>query len=136
MAGENPTSAIDAILEDDKEIGNNGLRIYPLTLGRYALLELVKSPLINKETEFSTLTLIPTFYIMTREVSELKGFNSRNIEELEQKSMEWAETQTITDSGKILDELLQKFNLVQRVKPDVEEDTKKKGPQPTDGLPA
>lgn len=136
MATENPKSAIDAILEEDKEIGNNGLRIYPLTLGRYALLELVKSPLINKETEFSTLTLIPTFYIMTREVSELKGYNSRNIEELEQKSMEWAETQTINDSGKILDELLQKFNLVQRVKPDVEEDTKKKGPQPTDGLPA
>jgi hypothetical protein len=136
MAGENPTSAIDAILEEDKEIGNNGLRIYPLTLGRYALLELVKSPLINKETEFSTLTLIPTFYIMTREVSELKGFNSRNIEELEQKSMEWAETQTINDSGKILDELLQKFNLVQRVKPDVEEDTKKKDRPQTDGLPA
>jgi hypothetical protein len=136
MATENPKSAIDAILEDDKEIGNNGLRIYPLTLGRYALLELVKSPLINKETEFSTLTLIPTFYIMTREVSELKGYNSRNIEELEQKSMEWAETQTINDSGKILDELLQKFNLVQRVKPDVEEDTKKKGPPQTDGLPA
>jgi hypothetical protein len=136
MAGENPTSAIDAILEEDKEIGNNGLRIYPLTLGRYALLELVKSPLINKETEFSTLTLIPTFYIMTREVSELKGFNSRNIEELEQKSMEWAETQTINESGKILDELLQKFNLVQRVKPDVEEDTKKKDRPQTDGLPA
>lgn len=136
MAGENPTSAIDAILEDDKEIGNNGLRIYPLTLGRYALLELVKSPLINKETEFSTLTLIPTFYIMTREVSELKGFNSRNIEELEQKSMEWAETQTIENSNELLDELVQKFNLVQRVKPEVEEDTKKKGPQPTDGLPA
>lgn len=136
MAGENPTSAIDAILEEDKEIGNNGLRIYPLTLGRYALLELVKSPLINKETEFSTLTLIPTFYIMTREVSELKGFNSRNIEELEQKSMEWAETQTIENSNELLDELVQKFNLVQRVKPDVEEDTKKKGPQPTDGLPA
>ena len=49
MAGENPTSAIDAILEDDKEIGNNGLRIYPLTLGRYALLELVKSPLITRK---------------------------------------------------------------------------------------
>lgn len=136
MAGENPTSAIDAILEEDKEIGNNGLRIYPLTLGRYALLELVKSPLINKETEFSTLTLIPTFYIMTREVSELKGFNSRNIEELEQKSMEWAETQTIENSNELLEELVQKFNLVQRVKPDVEEDTKKKEPQPTDGLPA
>jgi hypothetical protein len=105
-------------------------------LGRYALLELVKSPLINKETEFSTLTLIPTFYIMTREVSELKGFNSRNIEELEQKSMEWAETQTIENSNELLEELVQKFNLVQRVKPDVEEDTKKKDRPQTDGLPA
>lgn len=132
MAGENPKSAIDAILEDDKEL-KSGLRIFPITLGRYALLELVKSPLIDKDTKFSTISLIPTFYIMTREVSELKGYNSRNIEQLEADAMEWAENQTIQDSNEILDELLQKFNLVQRVKPDVAEDTKKKGPQPTDG---
>lgn len=94
MATENPKSAIDAILEDDKEL-KSGLRIFPITLGRYALLELVKSPLIDRETKFSTITLIPTFYIMTREVSELKGYNSRNIEQLESDAMEWAENQTI-----------------------------------------
>lgn len=132
MEGENPKSAIDAILEDDKEL-KSGLRIFPITLGRYALLELVKSPLIDKDTKFSTIALIPTFYIMTREVSELKGYNSRNIEQLEADAMEWAENQTIQDSNEILDELLQKFNLVQRVKPDVAEDTKKKDRPQTDG---
>ena len=132
MATENPKSAIDAILEDDKEL-KSGLRIFPITLGRYALLELVKSPLIDRDTKFSTLSLIPTFYIMTREVSELRGYNSRNIEQLEEDAMEWAESQTISDSGELLDELLQKFNLVQRVRPDVAEDTKKKDRPQTDG---
>lgn len=70
---------------------------------------------------------------MTREVSELKGYNSRNIEQLEADAMEWAENQTIEDSNEILDELLQKFNLVQRVRPDVAEDTKKKDRPQTDG---
>lgn len=132
---ENPKSAVDAILEEDKKL-KNGMRIFPITLGRYALLELVKSPLVDKDTQFSTMALIPTFYIMTREVSELKGFNSRNVEELEEKAMEWAENQTMSDSREILDELLQKFNLVQRVKPDVAEDTKKKDLLQTDGQQA
>ena len=87
---ENPKSAVDAILEDDKKL-KNGMHIFPITLGRYALLELVKSPLVDKDTQFSTIAMIPTFFIMTREVSELKGFNSRNVEELEEKAMEWAE---------------------------------------------
>ena len=39
----------------------------------------------------------------------------------------------MSDSREILDELLQKFNLVQRVKPDVAEDTKKKDILQTDG---
>lgn len=132
MATENPKSAIDAILEDDKEL-ESGVRIYPITLGRYALLELVKSPLIDKDTPFSTSTLIPTFYIMTRDFTELRGFNSRNIEELEMAANEWAESQTIDASSEILNEILAKFALVNRVKPDVAEDTKKKDRPQTDG---
>lgn len=132
MATENPKSAIDAILEDDKEL-ESGVRIYPITLGRYALLELVKSPLIDKETPFSTSTLIPTFYIMTRDFTELRGFNSRNVEELEMAANEWAENQTIDASSEILNEILAKFALVNRVKPDVAEDTKKKDRPQTDG---
>lgn len=132
MANENPKSAIDAILEDDKEL-ESGVRIYPITLGRYALLELVKSPLIDKDTPFSTITMIPTFYIMTRDFTELRGFNSRNIEELEMAANEWAENQTIEASSEILNEIIAKFALLNRVKPDVAEDTKKKDRPPTDG---
>jgi hypothetical protein len=40
----NPKSAIDALLEDVKTVDD--LTVYPITLGRYALLELVKCPMI------------------------------------------------------------------------------------------
>ena len=128
---DNPTAAIDSILETEKE--KNGLTIYPLTLGRYALLELVKSPFIDKETKFSTMSLIPTFYIMTHGTSELRGYTSKNVSELEACAFDWAETQDVADSTALINELMEKFELVGKVKPDVAEDTKKKDPPRTDG---
>lgn len=128
---ENPTAAIDSILEAEKSSG--AVTIYPLTLGRYALLELVKSPFIDKSTAFSTMSLIPTFYIMTHDAKDLRGYTSKNVDGLEAAAFDWAETKTVEDTATLVEELLEKFNLVVKVKPDIAEDSKKKGLQLTDG---
>lgn len=133
---DNPKAALDAVLEDEKEVG--GLKIWPLTLGRYALLELVESPFVCKDAKFSTYQLIPTFYVMTRSPAELKGYTSGNVDSLVEKAFEWAETEDIKDSAAIVDELLRKFELVGKVRPEVPEDPSKKkaDPHPTGGSPA
>lgn len=118
----NPKAAIDTILEADKKLGT--VEIKPLTLGRYALLELVGSPFIDKDTKFSTMNLLPTFYVMTQDYKDLVGYNSTNIGELKEKAFEWAETKTIDDSALLVEELLRKFKLVSEVKP---EDVKSEG---------
>lgn len=78
---DNPKAALDAVLEDVKEVG--GLKIWPLTLGRYALLELVGSPFTKPGSKLSTASLIPTFWIMTRPPEELKGLTSRSVDDIE-----------------------------------------------------
>ena len=118
----NPKAAIDTILEAGKKLGAEEIK--PLTLGRYALLELVGSPFIDKDTKFSTMNLLPTFYVMTQDYKDLIGYNSTNIEELKQQAFEWAETKTIDDSALLVEELLRKFKLVSDVKP---EDVKSEG---------
>lgn len=46
--GDNPKTALDTILAAENTTAN--MKIYPMTIARYALLELVGSPLIsNKE---------------------------------------------------------------------------------------
>lgn len=133
---DNPKAALDSVLEAEKEAG--GLKIWPLTLGRYALLELVESPFVCKDAKFSTYKLIPTFYVMTRSPAELKGYTSGNVDSLVEKAFEWAETEDIKDSAAIVDELLRKFELVGKVRPEAAEDPSKKkaDPPPTDGSPA
>lgn len=131
---ENPTAAIDSMLEAEKNSGTD--TIYPLTLGRYALLELVKSPFIDKSTKFSTMSLIPTFYIMTHDTKDLHGYTSKNVDELETVAFDWAETKMVSDTTTLVNELLEKFNLVVKVKPDIAEDSKKKDLQLTDGQQA
>lgn len=42
---DNPKAAIDALLESTVEAG--ALTVYPLTVARYALLELIESPLVT-----------------------------------------------------------------------------------------
>lgn len=79
------------------------------------------------------MTMLPTFYIMTHEADELKGYTSKNIDELVARAFEWADSKEIGDSAVLVDQLMQKFELVSKVKPDVAEDTKKKDQALTDG---
>ena len=81
---DNPKSAIDALLEDEKRISD--LTVKPLTLGRYALLDALESPLISMKTSTKLINLIPTFYVMTQEWTELAGYDTSNIEELKRKA--------------------------------------------------
>ena len=48
---KNPVQAVDAILENDFEV--DSLTVHPLTLGRYALLELLESPFIFTSKKFT-----------------------------------------------------------------------------------
>lgn len=60
---KNPVQAVDAILESDFEA--DGLTVYSLTLGRYALLELLGSPFIDPGKKFTLAEVIPSAYVMT-----------------------------------------------------------------------
>jgi hypothetical protein len=81
---DNPKSAIDALLEDEKCISD--LTVKPLTLGRYALLDALESPLVSKKTSAKLINLIPTFYVMTQEWTDLAGYDTSNIDELKRKA--------------------------------------------------
>lgn len=95
-----PRLAIDAILE----YGETGTTIKPLTIARYGLLSLIDSPFLKKnaeESDFTLFAIIPTWYVMTAETKDLRGFSSRNIEELRRRAFDRADE--ITDPKVITD---------------------------------
>lgn len=121
---ENPKATIDTILEDETGIGE--LKVQKLTMSRYALLELVSSPFVNSEQKFTIANLIPTFYIMTQEKERLRGFNSRNIDELVDRSMEWADELRPDITSGMIDAIAVEMGLLKTVTPEAEEDKSKK----------
>lgn len=86
----NPKTAVDAILDSESKI--DGITIYPMTLARYALLELVESPFVTPNTTFNIHNLVPSFFICCSPIDQLKGINSKNIDKLNDRALEWAET--------------------------------------------
>ena len=110
-----PTAAINAILDDETTI--NSITVYPITLARYALLELVDSPFISSGKDMSISNILPSLYIMTHDKSELKGITSRNIDKLYDKATEWADTMGIDEVPEIIKEVIDKVNELMKTSP-------------------
>lgn len=121
-----PKIAIDTVLETEKNITDE-IKIEKLTLGRYALLDLVDSPFINNKIEFTAINLLPTFFIMTQPKEVIKNYNSKNIEELIAKSIEWADDFSPDIISKMIDAVAEKFGLVKKVSPTVSNTTTENG---------
>ena len=67
----NPQTAIDTILNTETEIFED-IKVFPVTLARYALLELVESPFVTPDTKFTINDLVPSFFICCAKSDELK----------------------------------------------------------------
>ena len=112
---QDPKIAIDTVLETEKQIAK--FTVYPLTLARYALLELVESPFLTPNKEFTPITLLDTFYIMTADKSALRKYNSKNIDELHAEAMDFGEELEPNVFAKLIDEVASKFGLLNKVAP-------------------
>ena len=109
-----PKAAINSILDDETTI--NHTTVYPITLARYALLELVDSPFIGSGKDMSISNILPSLYIMTHK-SELKGITSRNIDKLYEKATEWADDMGIDEIPEIIQEVIEKVNELMKTAP-------------------
>ena len=120
----NPKTAVDAILDSDKTI--NGITIYPMTLARYALLELVESPFVTPNVKFSISNLVPSFFICCAPLERIKGINSKNLDKLNDRALEWAETLPQTVIDKLIPAIMESLGLIKKLTPQNGEDQSKK----------
>ena len=134
MSRGNPKAAIDALLESTVRVGS--LEVHPLTVARYALLDLIDSPFIDFSKRLDISNAIPSVYVMALPSRELAKYDSSTIDQLKQDAFEWAEDALTGDSiVQVLDRIAKKLLDLKRIAPEVVEDSKKKveATQPTDG---
>ena len=120
----NPKIAVDAILDSENKI--DGITIYPMTLARYALLELVESPFVTPNVKFSISNLVPSFFICCSPIDQLKGVNSKNIDKLNDRALEWAETLPQTAIDKLIPAIMESLGLINKMAPQTGDDSTKK----------
>ena len=120
----NPETAINTILATEKKIDD--VTIHPITLARYALLELIESPFVTPGKKFTINNLVPSFFICCAKSEDLKGINSKNLDVLNQRAMEWAETLPNTVIDKLIPEIMEALGLIKKVSPNSGSDDSKK----------
>lgn len=104
---KNPVQAVDAILESDFQA--DGLTVHPLTLGRYALLELLDSPFIDPSKKFTLAEVIPSAYVMTQPISDIAGFDSASVPELRKRALVWADEGDFKHFDKVIAAVLKRI---------------------------
>lgn len=91
MSRQNPRKAIAAMLPPGTA------EIRPMTLGVYAALERIGSPLVTGEEPKDTLELIPSLYLLTHDPREVFRGNVLDL------AMQWADTQPVEAMARIRD---------------------------------
>lgn len=115
-----PIKAIDAALSPAKDVED--IKVYPITLARYALLELVKSPFVTASKDFTTIAMIPTIYVCCADTAQLRKYNSSNIDELNQDAIAFADNIDPKKLGTLIKELDSRVRQLLDVAPQIPED--------------
>lgn len=120
----NPKLAVDAILASETKIDD--ITIYPMTLARYSLLELVESPFVTPNVKFRINNLVPSFFICCSPIDQLKGITSKNVDTLNERALEWAETLPQSVVDKLIPAIMESLGLINKMTPNSGDDQSKK----------
>lgn len=112
-----PKIVVDAVLSEGLA-QEQQVKLYPVTIRRYALLEKLKSPFIFADTEFNVNNVVPTAFVMSRTPDELKTFCTKPSEDVVQAAFDWAESLDIDDLPKMLSALSDQFLALNKAAPD------------------
>ena len=122
MSRTNPRKAMAALIPPAQAV------IRPMTLGMYAALERIGSPLVTGEDAKDTLELIPSLYLLTHDPREVFRGNILDL------AMQWADTQPVGVVETIREAAFQQIDAFMAVCP--QDDGKKKARKATAGSPS
>ena len=125
MASEDPKIVVDAILAEGNP--DEQIKVYPVTIRRYALLEKLDSPFINPEKQFTVDNIVPSVFVMTRSAEELKKFCNVGPDVVRDAAFTWSEDLPLDDIPKMVKAVTDQFLNLQKAAPEVvqKQDVKK-----------
>ncbi len=111
MSKGNPRKAMAAILPMPIGVGG-GLAVRPMTLGMWAALERIGSPIVTGKEPKDALEIIPSLYLLTHDPREVFRGNVLDL------AMEWANTVPVKAMDEIRSACDRQMDAVRNVLPE------------------
>lgn len=128
MSRGNPRKAMAALLPLPIRCGSESLVVRPMTLGLWAALERIESPMVTGREPKDTLELLPSLYLLTHDPREVYRGNLVDL------AMQWADTVGVDALEAIQAACYRQMNAAFDVMPEAEA-KKGKGAGMTAGCP-
>ena len=121
MSTNNPKTALEAIFPTSIDI-LGGVKVYPLTLAHYAVLEKVNSYLVNGDHAPDAIESLVTMYVCCHDAKQ----SLRNLDGLEDAAADWAQELPPAVVPAIMDAIKKQIDAMANVVPMLGDDKKKK----------
>lgn len=115
---KDPKTVVDAILAEGRAEQTDQVQVFPLTIRRYALLERIGSPFVEPESDFSVNNVIPSAFVMTRTVEQLKKYCTADQKLIREDAFDWAEGLELDDVPKMTKIITDQFLAVNKASPE------------------
>ena len=120
----NPKVVLEQIVDSDENKSEKVIGINPLTISRYAYLELIDSPFLSTVKKFDMQNIIASAYIMVQPTSVLKQYKSNNINDLIDDALDWADANLeFDDISKLIEAIINQITKLNKVAPTSGSDT-------------
>jgi hypothetical protein len=121
---KNPKIVVDNIIDSDGVNSENQIKIYPMTIRRYAWFETLESPFIDATKTFTVNSIIPSVYIMCLSNDEIKQYNTKDVEKIISNAFDWAENLSLNDIPEMIQAVTKQMQDLNKVSPDAVDNQK------------
>lgn len=114
-----PKLVVESIIDNNgTKTETNAIQIYPVSITRYAYLEMLDSPFLNPEVKFEVNTVIPTAYVFCTPPQKLRQYTTKDIDKLIADAYEWADScLTLDDTPELIKNITEQMLKLNKAAP-------------------
>lgn len=114
-----PKIVVESIIDNNgTKTETNAIQIYPVSITRYAYLEMLNSPFLNPDVKFEVNSVIPTAYVFCTPPQKLRQYTTKDIDKLIADSYEWADTNlTLDDTPELIKNITEQMLKLNKAAP-------------------
>ena len=120
-SNKNPELVTNTIIDSGKvesKKDEHTVKVYPMTIRRYALLEKIDSPFIGGSKPFDVNQIIPAAFIMCSSKEQLREYAALDMSKLVVDAFDWSEKLEVKDLPALVENITKQMNDMNKAAPD------------------